>query len=81
MRIEKLKVNFQCPSCRFLNTATLRQFQIRDVIICRGCKKNIHLLDHFNTVKKGLRTINRTIEGLKKSGYNSSYKVKNIGSE
>jgi len=66
MDLSKQKIGIHCPSCDFLNYVTLRQVQIRDVIICRGCKANIQLEDHLNTVRKALRSIRRELANLMK---------------
>ena len=57
----KHEIDFQCPSCGFSNKATIKQVRINDLIICRGCKRNIRLVDHFDTTKKALRTFNKAL--------------------
>ena len=64
INIGKMPVNFQCPSCGFSNKATIKQIRINDIIICRGCKANLKLQDHFDTVKKTLRSLRREIAHL-----------------
>ncbi len=65
--LNKHKVEITCPICRFLNPVTLKQVKICSIIICRGCKSNIQLQDHFNTVKKALKSMNRELEALEKT--------------
>lgn len=67
-------IAFQCPNCDFYNEAFLKQVRIRDVIICRGCKSNIHLDDYMNqyqrarrSIKKAFRDLERTIDGMNKT--------------
>lgn len=72
INLGKRKIGFQCPSCGFSNKATIKQVRIDDLIICRGCKRNIRMVDHFDTTKKALRSFNRAIrkfeEQIKKMG-------------
>lgn len=60
----KQKIEITCPKCNFANPVSLKQIQIRDVIICRGCKSNIQLHDYLNTVKKTLKTFRREMGAL-----------------
>ena len=64
INIGKQKIGFQCPSCGFSNKATIKQVRINDTLICRGCKRNIRMVDHFDTTKKALRRFNKAIRGL-----------------
>lgn len=59
--IGKFEVEVDCPGCGFSNPIWLRQAQLRDVIICRGCKANIQLDDGMNTVRKGIRSFHRAL--------------------
>ena len=72
INLGKSNIDFQCPSCGFSNKATIKQVRINDLIICRGCKRNIRLVDHFNTTKKALLSFNRALreleEQIKKMG-------------
>jgi hypothetical protein len=60
----KQNIEFECPECNFKNKATLRQITIQDTIICRGCKSNINLNDHFGSAKKAINKINMLINNL-----------------
>jgi len=66
INIDNHKIDIRCPSCQFLNTITLKQVRIRDVIICRGCKVNIRLEDYLNTARKAIRSIRRAFTALEK---------------
>ena len=72
INLGKHKIGFQCPACGFSNKATIKQVRINDLIICRGCKRNIRMVDHFDTIKKALCSFNRAIkefeEQIKKMG-------------
>jgi transposase-like protein len=60
----KQSVTVECPKCRFANRITLKQARIHDVVICRGCKGNIQLEDHMETVKKTIRDLGRAVRDL-----------------
>ena len=62
--LDKVKIDINCPKCDFMNSITFNQVRVRDVIICRGCKANIQLEDHMNTVKKSVREIRRALREL-----------------
>ena len=61
INIDTLSLDIQCPLCRFSNTVALKQIRLRNVVICRGCKANIKLEDHLNTVSKTIRSFRRTM--------------------
>jgi len=64
INLDKHKVNISCPKCNFDNIASIRQFRVEDVIICRGCKSNISLIDHKRSVEKSKREIRRALHSL-----------------
>ena len=64
INLGKHKIRFQCPSCGFSNEATIKQVRIDDILICRGCKGNIRMVDRFDTTKKALRSFDRAIRKL-----------------
>lgn len=65
--VDSFPITFDCPFCQFLNTVTFKQFRIRDVIICRGCKANILLLDQLNTCRKAEREVRREMQRFRKT--------------
>lgn len=52
MNIDKIKLDIICPKCNFYNRIFLKQILIKDVIICRGCKINLQLIDYMNEYGK-----------------------------
>jgi len=72
INLGKHKIVFQCPSCGFSNNATIKQVRLNDILICRGCKRNIRMVDHSDTTKKALRSFSRAIrefeEQIKRMG-------------
>ena len=57
--IDGIEVSIDCPLCGFANPIWIRQAKLRDVILCRGCKSNIQLDDHMNTVRKASESVRR----------------------
>lgn len=64
INLDKLGVELDCPKCDFQNTITIKQVRINDVIICRGCKRNIKLEDYMRTTQKVVRSVNRSLREL-----------------
>jgi hypothetical protein len=62
--LDKVELEAECPRCGFFNPFFIKQARLRDVIICRGCKANIQLEDHMNTVRKAERDIRRAMQQL-----------------
>jgi hypothetical protein len=60
--IGRKEIEIQCPECRFYNPTFIRQARHRDVIICRGCKRNIRLNDHMNEVREADRQLRKAFE-------------------
>jgi transposase-like protein len=60
----KQSVIVECPACHFTSRVTLKQVRMRDVVICRGCKRNIQLEDQMKTVKKAIRDLGRAMRDL-----------------
>ena len=63
-QIEKQVIEFNCPECDFISQATIKQVKVQDVIICRGCKSNINLIDNLGSAKKAIHSITKAIDGL-----------------
>lgn len=65
--LDKIEVEADCPRCGFSNPIWIRQARLRDVIICRGCKANIHLDDQMNSVRKSVANIRRHMRRLRET--------------
>lgn len=63
--IDKMQVDINCPKCDFINEVLLEQVRLQDIIICRGCKRNIQLIDSYNTFRKTKKRIEKKISKLK----------------
>ena len=63
----KYELDVKCPNCHFYNPIYLRQAQLREVIICRGCKGSIRLDDHMNQTKKMLRDLRRAVDDFERT--------------
>lgn len=62
--LEKHTFEIACPKCGFYNPLTLKQVQLRDAVICRGCKLTIRLEDHMNETRKAIRSIRKAFREL-----------------
>lgn len=65
--LDNAEVNIPCPKCDFFNDIFFKQARLRDVIICRGCKRNIQLDDQMNECRKAVRMLDRAIKDLQNS--------------
>lgn len=54
----------ECPRCSFPTRPFLRQVRLCDVIVCGGCKCDIHLIDHMGTFRKADRHIRTVVDDL-----------------
>lgn len=66
MDIDSSEIEIECPNCQFYNMIWIKQARLRDVIICRGCKSNIHLDDSLNEVRKARHRIKAAFNDLKR---------------
>jgi hypothetical protein len=65
--LDRVVFTFTCPECRFVNSATVRQVRIASRVICRGCKKELCLVDGSASFKKSRRRVNEGIASLGKA--------------
>jgi len=54
----------QCPKCSFYNDVSARQVRLNDVVICRGCKGNVQLVDYMGTVSNAREALRKGLEDL-----------------
>jgi hypothetical protein len=64
LSIDASELDVPCPRCRFFNKVTIKQARTRDVVICRGCKRNIQLDDHMNQLRTAERQLRESINAL-----------------
>ena len=50
-------IQIECPICNFHNYVIMRQVRLHDVVICRGCKSNMQLVDYMGTVSNAREAI------------------------
>lgn len=62
--LDHVTFTFACPECSFLNSATVQQVRISRRVICRGCKRDICLVDKNVSFKKSRRRIGNAIASL-----------------
>jgi len=76
LNFDKHEIDVQCPKCSFYNHIWLKQARLRDVIICRGCKSNIHLDDQMNETRKAIKSIRRAMAELEESLKGLSFEIR-----
>lgn len=57
MLLDNTPLSVPCPECEFENDFTFKQARLRDVLICRGCNRNLQLDDQMNECKKAARQV------------------------
>ncbi len=55
---------FACPECHFSNSATVQQVRIGSRLICRGCKRELRLVDKNGSFKRSRRRISEELASL-----------------
>lgn len=48
--LDRIEIEVCCPRCHFYGPANLKQVRLGDIVICRGCKANISLVDYMHEV-------------------------------
>ena len=64
MDIDLFEVDIECPRCGFYNPIWMKQARLRDTIICRGCKSNIHLDDSMNSIRKARNNLLKQLKQI-----------------
>ena len=67
IELDNAPIEILCPKCGFYNKIRLKQVRLRDVIICRGCKRNINLDDHMNEIRRARRKIKQMVNSMIRS--------------
>lgn len=62
--LDRQWIDVDCPCCRLETPAALRDVRLGNVIICRGCKANIRLIDHLGQYHQMRRKLERAFNGL-----------------
>lgn len=53
-----------CPNCSITTRVQFKDILGGKVVVCKGCKSNIRLVDSQNSVKRSLRRLQNQIESL-----------------
>lgn len=67
MNIERAQIDFPCPECGFLNSATLGDAINGSSLICVGCLKTIELIDGDGETKRATDEVNQAFNDLGKA--------------
>jgi hypothetical protein len=59
--IDRRWIDIDCPTCRLATPASLGDVRLGNVIICRGCKLNIRLIDHIGEYHRMRRKLEQTL--------------------
>jgi hypothetical protein len=59
--LDRRWIDVDCPSCRLATPVTLRDVRLGSVVICRGCKANVRLIDHLGEYHRVRRRLERTL--------------------
>jgi len=65
--IDRAEIDISCTRCHFKNAVTIRQVRLNDVVICRGCKTNLQLVDHMQSAAKARRRALRAFQELEQA--------------
>jgi hypothetical protein len=57
-------IDVSCPRCPLTTEASLRDVRLGNVIICRGCKANIRLVDHLGEYHRARRRLADSLNSL-----------------
>ena len=67
MDIEEAQIDFTCPECGFMNSATLGDAVNGASLICVGCLKTIQLIDGDGETKRAIDEVNDAFNDLGKA--------------
>ena len=62
--LDKFEIEVPCPGCGFYEPVTLKQIRLDDVVICRGCKANLRLIDQMHQVANARRQLAAAMQRL-----------------
>jgi hypothetical protein len=62
--LDKAELDIVCPVCGFGTAVTLKEIQLESVLICRGCKSGIKLVDQMGELSKAVQEIEASLSDL-----------------
>lgn len=62
--LDRRSIEVQCEHCHLSTPAFLREVRLGNVIICRGCKTNIRLVDHLGSYQRARRKLDDVLRGM-----------------
>jgi hypothetical protein len=62
--LDRRWIDVDCPHCKLATPVTLRDVRVGAVAICRGCKANIHLVDHLGQYQRAKRNFDRSLRAM-----------------
>jgi transcription initiation factor IIE alpha subunit len=76
INLDRERIYIQCPRCNFYARPFLRQVRHHEILICGGCKANLHLVDHMGQYRKAESRVRRLLKNLAEQFRNLNLTVK-----
>lgn len=67
MDFDKAQIDFMCPDCGFMNSATIADAMNGASMICVGCLKTIQFSDGEGSTKRAVDEVNQTLNDIGKA--------------
>jgi len=63
--LDRIRIELRCPQCGFYEPVTLKQVRLGDVVICRGCKASISLIDHMHEIANARQRLQAALRSFR----------------
>ncbi len=67
LEFDKIRVNIECPVCKFPNQVSMRVIRFGLTLLCRGCKARIRLVTKGGSLDKAKRHLEALQSALSKT--------------
>lgn len=74
--LDTVAINIPCPKCGFANPVTIQDVRVQKRVVCRGCKRNIQLIDGDASTSKAKKDIGKSMRNLEKKIKDINMKIK-----
>jgi len=64
LNLDKIQIDIPCPKCNYQNKVSFQDIKKQVTIICRGCLREIKLVDKEGSVKQSTKKINSSLNDL-----------------
>ena len=62
--LDPITIELCCPRCGFFSDVTIKEIRLGGIIVCRGCKGNLRLVDYMGEVNKARKVFLKSISKL-----------------